>query len=105
MGPPPGAYVQGAVYALSHMRWAPGRGVTGPGTVVSQVPIPREHIYAIKEHLPVAEAATEYAGQLLRLDETVLPRNAEGAPALLLRCPPAELFLFACVLFLRHCPA
>ncbi len=48
-----------------------------------QVAIPREQIYAIKENLPVAEAATEYAGQLLRLDNKVLPRNAEGA------CPPA----------------
>ena len=28
----------------------------------------------------MAEAATEYAGQLLRLDEAVLPRNSEGAP-------------------------
>ena len=44
-----------------------------------QVAIPREQIYAIKEHLTVNEAATEYAGQLLRLDEKVLPRNPEGA--------------------------
>lgn len=43
-----------------------------------QAPIPREQIHAIREKLPVAEAATEYAGQLLRLDETVLPRNSEG---------------------------
>lgn len=43
-----------------------------------QVCIPREQIYAIRENLPVCEAATEYAGQLLRLDEKVLPRNAEG---------------------------
>ena len=43
-----------------------------------QAAIPREQIHAIREKLPVAEAATEYAGQLLRLDETVLPRNAEG---------------------------
>ena len=26
----------------------------------------------------MAEAATEYAGQLLRLDEKVLPRNSAG---------------------------
>ena len=43
-----------------------------------QVPIPRQQVYAIKEGLPVNEAACEYAGQLLRLDASVLPRNAEG---------------------------
>ncbi|CAL5229687.1 g13056 [Coccomyxa viridis] len=48
--------------------------------LLSKAPIPREQIHAIKEKLPVAEAATEYAGQLLRLDETVLPRNSEGLP-------------------------
>lgn len=47
-----------------------------------QAGIPREQIHAIREHLPVAEAATEYAGQLLRLDEKVLPRNAEGERAM-----------------------
>ena len=45
---------------------------------VGQANIPREQVHAIRENLPVAEAATEYAGQLLRLDKTVLPRNAEG---------------------------
>ena len=44
----------------------------------AQAPIPREQIHAIKENLPVNEAATEYAGQLLRLDEKVLPRNSQG---------------------------
>ncbi|EIE21413.1 6-phosphogluconolactonase-like protein [Coccomyxa subellipsoidea C-169] len=48
--------------------------------LLSKVAIPREQIYAIKEHLTVNEAATEYAGQLLRLDEKVLPRNPEGLP-------------------------
>ena len=43
-----------------------------------QANIPREQVHAIRENLPVAEAATEYAGQLLRLDKTVLPRKAEG---------------------------
>ena len=47
-----------------------------------QVAIPREQIYAIKEGLPVNEAACEYAGQLLRLDASILPRNAEGMPML-----------------------
>jgi hypothetical protein len=47
-----------------------------------QVAIPMEQIHAIRENLPVAEAATEYAGQLLRLDEKILPRNAEGERAL-----------------------
>jgi hypothetical protein len=47
----------------------------------AQVPIPREQIHAIKEGLPVGEAATEYAGQLLRLDAGILPRNAQGAAA------------------------
>ena len=45
---------------------------------MGQANIPREQVHAIRENLPVAEAATEYAGQLLRLDKTVLPRNAEG---------------------------
>lgn len=44
----------------------------------AQAPIPRDQIHAIKENLPVNEAATEYAGQLLRLDEKVLPRNSQG---------------------------
>ena len=52
---------------------------------VGQANIPREQVHAIREHLPVAEAATEYAGQLLRLDKTVLPRNAEGE-RLLISC-------------------
>ena len=57
-----------------------------------QAPIPREQIHAIREKLPVAEAATEYAGQLLRLDETVLPRNSEGEWSSL---SPCLLILFA----------
>lgn len=60
-------------------------------TPVLQVPIPREQIYAIQEGLPVAEAATEYAGQLLRLDQTVLPRNAEGAPVAAAAAPAAPI--------------
>ena len=44
-----------------------------------QVSIPKEQVYAIKEGLPVKEAATEYEGQLLRLPKEVLPRNSEGA--------------------------
>jgi hypothetical protein len=46
-----------------------------------QAAIPSEHVHAIRENLPVTEAATEYAGQLLRLDEKVLPRNAQGERA------------------------
>ena len=49
------------------------------GRMCGQVGIPREQVHAIQEHLPVSEAATEYAGQLLRLDQNVLPRNSEGA--------------------------
>ena len=55
-----------------------GKALATDSYVCVQVAIPREQIYAIREHLPVNEAATEYAGQLLRLDEQVLPRNAEG---------------------------
>ena len=58
-----------------------------------QATIPREQIHAIREHLPVAEAATEYAGQLLRLDEKVLPRNAEGMRRSLSPYPLTLLFL------------
>ena len=67
-----------------------------------QVPIPKEQIYAIKEGLPVVEAATEYAGQLLRLDEGVLPRNAEGS------CKPAAWDLWNCLIrqpTLLYCPS
>ena len=67
-----------------HMHWGSLclSGVhRGPARASAQVPIPREQIHAIKEGLPVGEAATEYAGQLLRLDASILPRNAQGAAA------------------------
>ncbi|KAK9810199.1 hypothetical protein WJX72_006525 [[Myrmecia] bisecta] len=51
-------------------------------TFLGKVPIPKEQIYAIAEGLPVEAAATEYAGQMLRMDPIVLPRNASGLPVL-----------------------
>jgi 6-phosphogluconolactonase len=42
--------------------------------------IPENQIIALKEGLPVKQAATEYEGQLLRLPSSVLPRNSEGFP-------------------------
>lgn len=47
---------------------------------LSKVPIPKSQIHAIKEGLPVKEAATEYAGQLIGLPNSVLPRTAAGFP-------------------------
>lgn len=41
---------------------------------------PALQVHAIKEGLPVEEAATEYAGQLLGLPQAVLPRNSGGLP-------------------------
>jgi 6-phosphogluconolactonase len=57
--------------------------------VCAQVAIPREQVYAIQEGLPVHEAATEYAGQLLRLGTSTLPRNEAGKHALELTHPQA----------------
>jgi 6-phosphogluconolactonase len=47
---------------------------------LSKVPIHKSQIHAIKEGLPVKEAATEYAGQLIGLPNSVLPRTAAGFP-------------------------
>lgn len=44
-----------------------------------QVPIPEAQVHKLREGLPVGQAATEYAGQLLGLDPLVLPRNSAGA--------------------------
>jgi hypothetical protein len=43
-----------------------------------QVDIPASQVYAIKEGLSVDEASKEYEGQLLRVSQTVLPRNSQG---------------------------
>lgn len=47
---------------------------------LSKVDIPASQIYAIKEGLSVDEASKEYEGQLLRIPQSVLPRNSEGWP-------------------------
>ena len=47
---------------------------------ILQVDIPDSQIYALKEGLSVEEAAKEYEGQLLRIPQSVLPRNSEGVP-------------------------
>ncbi len=44
-----------------------------------QVPIPASQVLTLKEGLPVEQAATHYAGQLLELGAGVLPRTADGA--------------------------
>lgn len=50
--------------------------------LLSKVPVPAGQVLAIQEGLPVDQAATQYAGQLLGLGTDVLPLNAEGLPAL-----------------------
>ena len=40
--------------------------------------IPPQQTYALKEGLPVDETAKEYEGQLLRISQSVLPRNSVG---------------------------
>lgn len=57
------------------------------GVSCVQTNIPQSQIYAIKEGLPVKEAATEYEGQLLRIPENVLPRNSEGEPITIFLSP------------------
>lgn len=47
---------------------------------LSKVPIPEAQVHKLREGLPVGQAATEYAGQLLGLDPLVLPRNSAGFP-------------------------
>ena len=37
-----------------------------------------QQTYALKEGLPVDETAKEYEGQLLRISQSVLPRNSAG---------------------------
>ncbi|KAK9831324.1 hypothetical protein WJX81_002449 [Elliptochloris bilobata] len=86
----PLAATRGADWACWHVFFVDERNVlhSSPDSnfkgadeaLLSKVPIPREQIHAIQEGLPVREAATEYAGQLLRLPQDVLPRNAEGLP-------------------------
>ena len=42
---------------------------------LNKVKIPSENIHAIKEGLSVKDAATEYAGQILHLPESVIPKT------------------------------
>lgn len=44
--------------------------------------MPAAQVLTIKEGLPVAQAATQYAGQLLALPASVLPRTADALPAI-----------------------
>ncbi|GBF94076.1 6-phosphogluconolactonase [Raphidocelis subcapitata] len=48
--------------------------------LLGRVPIPKEQVLAIREGLPVQQAATEYEGRLLGLPAGVLPRDDEGLP-------------------------
>jgi 6-phosphogluconolactonase len=42
--------------------------------------VPANQVLTIKEGLPVGQAAVHYAGQLLELSSTVLPRTADNLP-------------------------
>ena len=48
--------------------------------LLSKVPIPASQVHAILENVPVAQAATQYEGQLISTPASVLPRNAQGFP-------------------------
>lgn len=48
--------------------------------LLSKVPVPASQVLAIKEGLPVSQAAIHYAGQMLELSSTVLPRTADSFP-------------------------
>jgi len=48
--------------------------------LLGRVGIPQEQIFAIQEHLPVDQAATNYEGRLLGLDPSVLPRTPDHSP-------------------------
>ena len=50
--------------------------------LLRKVPIPASHIIPIKEGLPAAQAAEHYAGRMLDLPDSVLPRTASGFPVL-----------------------
>lgn len=44
--------------------------------------MPTSQVLTLKEGLPVEQAATHYAGQLLQLSSAVLPRTADALPAI-----------------------
>lgn len=48
--------------------------------LLSKVPIPEGQVHAIHEGLPVEQAATEYAGRLMALPASALPRTADSFP-------------------------
>jgi 6-phosphogluconolactonase len=48
--------------------------------LLRKVPIPSSHVLAIKEGLPVDQAAEHYAGRLLDLPHDILPRNSANFP-------------------------
>ena len=49
---------------------------------LSKVPIPSSQIIKIKEGLPATQAAEHYAGQMLDLNDSILPRSADAMPVL-----------------------
>lgn len=49
---------------------------------LSKVPIPSSQILKLKEGLTAAQAAEQYAGQMLSLSEDVLPRTGDSLPVL-----------------------
>lgn len=48
--------------------------------LLGRVGIPAEQVFAIHEHLPVEQAATNYEGRLVGLDAAVLPRTPDNFP-------------------------
>lgn len=48
--------------------------------LLSKVPVPSSHVLAMKEGLPVVQAAEHYAGKLLDLPASVLPRTSSNLP-------------------------
>jgi 6-phosphogluconolactonase len=49
---------------------------------LGKVGVPESQILAIQEDLPVEQAATAYAGRMMSLPESVLPRNEANLPIL-----------------------
>ena len=71
--------------SIKHVPWYLSSRKEGPFSVfdgrnqeafLSKVDIPSENIHAIKEGLSVKDAATEYAGQILHLSESVIPKTS-----------------------------
>ena len=63
---------------ISNLKWGMGKAQLTRAAAYVQVPIPEGQVHKLKEGLGVQDAATEYAGQLLGLDPSIVPRNDAG---------------------------